>query len=109
MRRCTVWGRRACRGTAILRSENSAVAVYHTYAAPKRRDWCVALRALNVECPVLRVPLEDRATYYMCGDFNATHHHAVLTGSSARFSSTHRVGVVAKDTWKYIKRDASTR
>ena len=84
--------------------ENSTVAVYHTYAAPKRRDWCVALRALNVECPVLRVPLEDRATYYMCGDFNATHHHAVLTGSSARFSSTHRVGVVAKDTWKYIKK-----
>lgn len=84
--------------------ENSTVAVYHTYAAPQRRDWCVALRALNVECPVLRVPLEDRATYYMCGDFNATHHHAVLTGSSARFSSTHRVGVVAKDTFEYIKK-----
>lgn len=84
--------------------ENSTVAVYHTYEAPERKDWRVALRALNAECEVLCVPLEDKATYYMCGEFNATHHHAVLTGSSARYSSTHRVAVVAKDTFQYIKR-----
>ena len=82
----------------------STVAVYHTYENPERRDWCVALRALDAECPPLVVALEDRATYYMAGDFNATHHHAVLTGTSPRFSSTHRVGVVAKDTFKYIKK-----
>ena len=82
---------------------NSTVAVYHLYDAPERRDWCVALRTLDDSAPALRVPLQTRATYYMCGDFNATHHHAVLTGTSSRFSSTHRVGVVAKDTFKYIK------
>lgn len=84
--------------------ENSTVAVYSTVDDPERADWSVALRALGVQCPVLRVPLKDRATYYMCGDFNATHHHAVLTGSSTRFSSTHRVGVVEKDTFSYIKK-----
>jgi alpha-ketoglutarate-dependent dioxygenase FTO len=82
----------------------STVAVYHTYENTERRDWRVALRALDAECPPLVVALEDRATYYMAGDFNDTHHHAVLTGSSARFSSTHRVGVVAKDTFKYIQK-----
>ena len=84
--------------------ENSTVAVYSTVDDPERADWSVALRALGKQCPALRVPLKDKATYYMCGDFNATHHHAVLTGSSARYSSTHRVGVVEKDTFQYIKR-----
>lgn len=39
----------------------------------------------------------------MCSDFNDTHHHAVLTGTTARYSSTHRVAVTKTDTLPYIQ------
>ena len=90
----------------------STVAVYHVcFDASGKPDgstddssWHVALRALDGRTPALRVPLPSRATYYMLRDFNATHHHAVLAGDTRRYSSTHRVAVVEKDTFEHIKR-----
>ena len=90
----------------------STVAVYHvcfderSKNLQKKNDssWHVALRALDGRTPALRVPLPSRATYYMLRDFNAHHHHAVLAGDTRRYSSTHRVAVVDKDTFDHIKR-----
>jgi alpha-ketoglutarate-dependent dioxygenase FTO len=103
--------------------ENSTVAVYHHCGdddssdseeglPPKKKEsssetsrpsWHVGLRALDGTSPALRVPLATDSAYYMCRDFNATHHHAVLAGQTRRFSSTHRVAVTAKDTFEYAK------
>jgi alpha-ketoglutarate-dependent dioxygenase FTO len=88
----------------------STVAVYHVCfderSNQKTNDssWHVALRALDGRTPALRVPLPSRSTYYMLRDFNAHHHHAVLAGDTRRYSSTHRVAVVDKDTFDHIQR-----
>ena len=88
---------------------HSTVAVYHVCfdenETIKKNDssWHVALRALDGRTPALRVPLPSAATYYMLRDFNAYHHHAVLAGNTRRYSSTHRVAVVEKDTFEHIK------
>ena len=71
-------------------------------AAPALRD--LVREAMTARVAALRVPLPSRATYYMLRDFNATHHHAVLAGDTRRYSSTHRVAVVEKDTFEHIKR-----
>ena len=39
----------------------------------------------------------------MLNDFNHHHHHAVIAGNTWRYSSTHRVAVVKRDTWDYIR------
>ena len=89
---------------------HSTVAVYHVCfdengtSARDDSSWHVALRALDGRTPALRVPLPSRATYYMLRDFNAFHHHAVLAGNTRRYSSTHRVAVVEKDTFEHIRR-----
>tara|TARA_B110000977_G_scaffold164329_2_gene210755 strand:+ start:562 stop:2190 length:1629 start_codon:yes stop_codon:yes gene_type:complete len=84
----------------------STVAVYHTcdeLEKKKKPSWHVGLKTLDRVSPALRVPLPNRATYFMLRDFNLHHHHAVLAGTSKRYSSTHRVAVVEKDTFLYIK------
>jgi mRNA N6-methyladenine demethylase len=92
---------------------HSTVAVYHVLfdendskRTTSRDDssWHVALRTLDGRTPALRVPLPSESTYYMLRDFNAYHHHAVLAGNTRRYSSTHRVAVVEKDTFDHIKR-----
>ena len=54
------------------------------------------------DTPAICAPLRSRQSYYMLNDFNHHHHHAVLAGNSWRYSSTHRVAVVKRDTWEYI-------
>jgi|TARA_B110000977_G_scaffold195367_1_gene273666 alpha-ketoglutarate-dependent dioxygenase FTO len=87
----------------------STVGVYHqAYGEGETTDptWHVGLKTLDLVSPALRVPLATNSTYYMLRDFNKHHHHAVLAGSTKRYSSTHRVAVVAKDTFEYIKKRA---
>ena len=86
----------------------STVAVPPVRRGIESRDdsWHVALRARRGEPRRVDVPPSIIATYYMARDFNANHHHAVLAGNTRRFSSTHRVAVVARDTFEYIKRSA---
>ena len=68
-------------------------------------QWRVAVRVVGDDVtPALSTPLADRETYFMLDDFNHKHHHAVLTGRAGRYSSTHRVSVVEKDTIDYIRR-----
>ena len=61
----------------------------------------------NSGTPAIAVPLRDGDAYYMLCGFNEAHHHAVLAGSSGRYSSTHRVGLSATDTWSYIEARAA--
>ena len=84
----------------------STVAVYHICDDERDQSWHVAFRTLEQPAitPALRVPLPSLSTYYMLRDFNAHHHHAVLAGNSKRYSSTHRVAVVERDTFEYVKR-----
>lgn len=56
----------------------------------------------RVGTPAVAVALGPGEAYYMLGEFNDHHHHAVLAGDAPRYSSTHRVAVVATDTWQYI-------
>ena len=63
----------------------------------------------NSGTPAIAVPLRDGDAYYMLCGFNEAHHHAVLAGSSGRYSSTHRVGLSATDTWSYIEARAAAR
>jgi len=52
--------------------------------------------------PAAAVPLHAGDSYFFLREFNHHHHHAVLAGSAPRYSTTHRVGVTATDTWDYI-------
>ena len=91
----------------------SSIAIYHQTGRlnTDRGDtasWAVAARVIGDETtPAIKVHLKDRQTYYMLNDFNHHHHHAVIAGSVWRYSSTHRVGVVARDTLDFIVQNSS--
>jgi mRNA N6-methyladenine demethylase len=84
----------------------STIGVYHVTGS-SRDDWVIASRVTNdSQSPAVAVPLRRRDSYFMLDDFNHHHQHAVLSGSSWRYSSTHRVALVKKDTWEYIRQRA---
>lgn len=91
----------------------SSIGVYHTLPTQKAStwDWKIALRENPDEesgrpaavQPVV-VPTKSGDVYFLLGDFNHTHQHMVLAGSTARrISSTHRVAVTETDTYNYIR------
>ena len=95
---------------------NSSIGVYHCLPTQKasRWDWRIALRPAPPDAagkdttrstqvfPVV-ADTHDGDVYFLLGDMNETHQHAVLAGSQAnRISSTHRVAVTAEDTYDYI-------
>ena len=108
---------------------NSAIAVLNLEPAACQRGrkgskpWRIAMKCVgggheptpgvqgqvggNSGTPAIAVPLRDGDAYYMLCGFNEAHHHAVLAGSSGRYSSTHRVGLSATDTWSYIEARAA--
>ncbi|KAM9764752.1 alpha-ketoglutarate-dependent dioxygenase FTO isoform 2-T2 [Menidia menidia] len=66
--------------------------------------WRIGLKvAWDIHTPGLTLPLESGDCYYMRDDLNSTHQHCVLTGDSARFSSTHRVAECSSGTLTYIQ------
>ena len=94
---------------------------YHKKSSSQQMPWRIAMKCVGeghepdkpsggvgssgvrkAGTPAVAVPLSASETYYLLGEFNDHHHHAVLAGDAPRYSSTHRVGVVASDTWKYI-------
>ena len=81
----------------------SSIAVYHqTGGSATDSSWSIASRVIgDATTPAIKVALQDQQTYYMLNDFNHHHHHAVLAGNTWRYSSTHRVAVVGKDTWEF--------
>jgi alpha-ketoglutarate-dependent dioxygenase FTO len=102
----------------------SAIGVYHliddrevTLAATNggkqanspKCDWRIAMRitpeaeAKGAVAPPVVVPTESGDAYFLMGNFNIHHQHAVLSGSLPRYSSTHRVAVEEKDTLQYIE------
>jgi mRNA N6-methyladenine demethylase len=110
----------------------SSIGVYHTLPTQKasKWDWKIALRrnpddhaketdsskttrtaaATNNKTvlPVV-VPTKSGDAYFLLHDFNHFYQHMVLAGSQARrISSTHRVAVVATDTYEYIRARCST-
>jgi mRNA N6-methyladenine demethylase len=90
----------------------SSIGVYHTLPTQKTCtwDWKIALRrnpedhavdttsssSSRIVQPVV-VPTKSGDTYFLLGDFNHTHQHMVLAGTTARrISSTHRVAAAAR-------------
>eukprot|EP00946_MAST-07B_sp_MAST-7B-sp1_P003524 g3524.t1 len=89
----------------------SSIAIYHqiesTRGARDNASWAVAARVIGDDkTPAIKVHLKDRQTYYMLNDFNHYHHHAVIAGNVWRYSSTHRVGIVAKDTLSFVMKNS---
>ncbi|CAM9380591.1 unnamed protein product, partial [Phaeothamnion confervicola] len=101
----------------------STIAVYHVTDAPvgAEPDWRIALRVEHdVEGPISKnikvpgaaaggkatppvaVPLPSGAGYFLLDDFNHHHQHAVLSGESNRFASTHRVAKQEGHTFAYL-------
>ena len=80
----------------------STIGVYHVTGS-NTSNWAIASRVTNDDkTPALVVPLKNKDTYFMLDDFNHHHQHAVITGSSWRYSCTMRVAVTKQDTWDYI-------
>mmetsp|Transcript_9405 Transcript_9405/g.23914 ORF Transcript_9405/g.23914 Transcript_9405/m.23914 type:complete len:283 (-) Transcript_9405:46-894(-) len=52
--------------------------------------------------PPLRTKLSDGECYFMLGNFNHHHQHAVIAGTSARYASTHRVALTQDATFDGI-------
>ena len=85
----------------------SSIAVYQKTGDQSGQTWSIASRVIGDEItPAIKYNLKDGQTYYMLNDFNHHHHHAVLAGNTWRYSSTHRVAIVGKDTWDYAWRTA---
>ena len=94
--------------------DHSSIGVYHTLPTQKACiwDWKIALRqnpdTPDVVQPVV-VPTKSGDVYFLLGQFNHTHQHMVLAGSTTRrISSTHRVAVTDTDTYEYIRDRCST-
>mmetsp|Transcript_28465 Transcript_28465/g.69262 ORF Transcript_28465/g.69262 Transcript_28465/m.69262 type:complete len:644 (-) Transcript_28465:1574-3505(-) len=99
---------------------NSSIGVYHCLPTQRasRWDWRIALRPAPDSSSTKQhgknnsndqqvVPVvadtHDGDVYFLLGNMNETHQHAVLAGSQAnRISSTHRVAVTGEDTYDYI-------
>lgn len=63
----------------------------------------------KVAVPPVVIPTKSGDAYFLLREMNHTHQHMVLAGSTAkRISSTHRVAVVATDTYEYIRQRCST-
>ncbi|CAM9631123.1 unnamed protein product [Chrysoparadoxa australica] len=88
--------------------------------AAKEKPWRIALRVEhNAEgpaatkkkssggsvpsaTPAIAHPLPSGTSYFMLGNMNHHHQHAVIVGSSRRISSTHRVGKWEGHSFDYI-------
>ncbi|CAM9149220.1 unnamed protein product [Choristocarpus tenellus] len=58
----------------------------------------------EVLTPPLLVPLASGDAYFMLDDFNHFHEHAVVAGSTLRYSSTHRVSVTEGNTFSGVQK-----
>jgi len=84
-----------------------ALRVVHDIAGPnsKQEGKSDSIRADDDKTPAVCVETHDGDVYYMLGDFNHHHQHAVLAGESCtRYTSTHRVGLTDGHTFESIKR-----
>ena len=79
---------------------HSSISVYNSMgvdddsaeAGRHQGRWKVAVKvSWDIETPAIAVPMHDKEAYVMLPGFNARHQHAVMAGSTWRFSSTHRV------------------
>mmetsp|Transcript_2265 Transcript_2265/g.3304 ORF Transcript_2265/g.3304 Transcript_2265/m.3304 type:complete len:516 (-) Transcript_2265:36-1583(-) len=87
----------------------STIGVYHHTPDPESTDWSIAMCCeQDGIAPPLRVSLNDTDCYYMLGNFNHHHQHAVLAGETARYASTHRVAVTHDATFECISKRCAT-
>ena len=82
---------------------NSTIAVYNHTPIDAADPWRIAMRPYDGNAaPAVSVKLKDNDCYFMLGDFNHHHVHAVLAGKTTRFASTHRVALQANATYASI-------
>lgn len=75
----------------------STIGVYHHTPESATDVWEIALKgnetvSANESYPALSVKLQDEDCYFMLGNFNHQHYHAVIAGKTLRYGSTHRWG-----------------
>ncbi len=82
----------------------STIAVHHHTPDHLNSDWGIAMccERENIAPPVVK-HLQDGDAYFMLGNFNHHHLHAVCAGTTARYASTHRVAVTKKATFIWIE------
>lgn len=81
----------------------STIAVYNHTPSDLGDSWRIAMGPYDGNCaPKLSVGLEDNDCYFMLGNFNHHHVHAVLAAKSTRFASTHRVALETNATYQHI-------
>jgi mRNA N6-methyladenine demethylase len=69
----------------------STVAVYQSTEDKNDSSWYLGFRiAWDIETPALFMNVDSSESYFMLYEFNETHQHAIFTGDSKRFTSTHR-------------------
>jgi mRNA N6-methyladenine demethylase len=69
----------------------STVAVYQSTEVENDSTWSLGFRiAWDIDTPALFMNVKSSESYFMLYDFNETHQHAIFTGDSKRFTSTHR-------------------
>jgi len=84
----------------------STIAVYHhTPDDPQDTTWQIAMNC--EQAPTTLVNLHDNDCYYMLGNFNHHHAHAVVAGKTARYASTHRVAVTHNANFDYVHQECT--
>ena len=83
----------------------STVGVYQCTEEMNDSSWKLGFRiAWDIETPALLMTVKSDESYFMLYDFNETHQHAIFTGDSNRYTSTHRKIPEEGNSYDYISK-----
>eukprot|EP01080_Neovahlkampfia_damariscottae_P006966 gene6966-11132_t len=84
---------------------NSTVGVYQCTEDINDSSWKLGFRiAWDIETPALLMNVKSDEAYFMLYNFNETHQHAIFTGDTNRYTSTHRKIPEEGNSFEYISK-----